>query len=217
MATIKHLALAIVGTLGLATPAVATITITRSTSTDPSAEAIAFIPRQTGPSIQGATVPSRTSFTFTTSTSGEILIGADNVVSAADTFLENLSFGPTDSNIGFIEARLPIGTFPALPLTISAVDQFGRSFSSTFMTTGGANFFAVLASGGEVIRSVSFTAPPQAPGSSLGLGSTSIRGITLLAAPVPEPATWAMLLLGFGAIGYSLRRKTRPTHAALAA
>lgn len=26
-------------------------------------------------------------------------------------------------------------------------------------------------------------------------------------APVPEPATWAMMMLGFGGIGYSLRRK----------
>jgi hypothetical protein len=26
-------------------------------------------------------------------------------------------------------------------------------------------------------------------------------------APVPEPATWAMMLAGFGAVGYSLRRK----------
>ncbi len=28
-----------------------------------------------------------------------------------------------------------------------------------------------------------------------------------LAAPVPEPGTWALMLLGFGAVGYSLRRR----------
>lgn len=25
--------------------------------------------------------------------------------------------------------------------------------------------------------------------------------------PVPEPATWAMMLFGFGAVGYSMRRR----------
>lgn len=28
---------------------------------------------------------------------------------------------------------------------------------------------------------------------------------------VPEPGTWAMMLLGFGAIGLSMRRRTKPT------
>ena len=27
--------------------------------------------------------------------------------------------------------------------------------------------------------------------------------------PVPEPATWAMMLLGFGAVGYAMRRKAK--------
>ena len=33
----------------------------------------------------------------------------------------------------------------------------------------------------------------------------AIGGISVSA--IPEPATWAMLLLGFGAIGWSLRRR----------
>ena len=33
---------------------------------------------------------------------------------------------------------------------------------------------------------------------------------------VPEPATWAMMLLGFGAAGYAMRRKRRPALAQLA-
>ena len=30
------------------------------------------------------------------------------------------------------------------------------------------------------------------------------------AAAVPEPGTWAMMLLGFGAVGFSMRRRRRP-------
>jgi hypothetical protein len=33
---------------------------------------------------------------------------------------------------------------------------------------------------------------------------------------VPEPATWAMMLLGFGAIGYSIRRRRKPVLAQVA-
>lgn len=39
-----------------------------------------------------------------------------------------------------------------------------------------------------------------------GLGAQGITGITVAAA-VPEPGTWAMMLIGFGAIGYSLRKR----------
>jgi hypothetical protein len=45
-----------------------------------------------------------------------------------------------------------------------------------------------------------------------GVGLTGNRGISfrlLTAAPVPEPSTWGMMLLGFGAIGHSMRRRRR--------
>jgi hypothetical protein len=45
-------------------------------------------------------------------------------------------------------------------------------------------------------------------------GNASYRGTLSFAnvAAVPEPGTWAMMLLGFGAIGFSMRRRQR--HAA---
>lgn len=39
--------------------------------------------------------------------------------------------------------------------------------------------------------------------------ATFSDGITLQAGAVPEPATWAMLMLGFGAMGATLRRKQK--------
>lgn len=40
-------------------------------------------------------------------------------------------------------------------------------------------------------------------------GDGSYSGVINLAA-VPEPATWAMMLLGFGAVGFAMRRRRRP-------
>jgi hypothetical protein len=34
--------------------------------------------------------------------------------------------------------------------------------------------------------------------------------------PVPEPATWALMLLGFGGIGLAMRRRRKPALAQLA-
>jgi len=41
------------------------------------------------------------------------------------------------------------------------------------------------------------------------LGTTGSYSGTLNVQAVPEPATWAMMLLGFGAIGLSFRSRRR--------
>jgi hypothetical protein len=41
-------------------------------------------------------------------------------------------------------------------------------------------------------------------------GTGSLGGtITITDHGVPEPATWAMMVLGFGAVGFALRRKRK--------
>jgi hypothetical protein len=40
--------------------------------------------------------------------------------------------------------------------------------------------------------------------------------LTFQVVAVPEPATWTMLVLGFGAVGFVMRRRRRPTMAQLA-
>ena len=48
-------------------------------------------------------------------------------------------------------------------------------------------------------------------------GSAQVSGtFTLLSNSVPEPGTWAMMLLGFGAAGVALRRRREPRLAQLA-
>jgi hypothetical protein len=47
-------------------------------------------------------------------------------------------------------------------------------------------------------------------GTISGPGGGSYAGTINVAAPVPEPATWGMMLLGFGVAGFALRRSRRP-------
>jgi len=44
------------------------------------------------------------------------------------------------------------------------------------------------------------------------IGQFRVGGISTAAEPVPEPGTWALLLVGFGALGFAMRRrKTKPS------
>jgi hypothetical protein len=66
-----------------------------------------------------------------------------------------------------------------------------------------------------------FTPTLSATGATIGAGSYEAQGnlanfrslsgtvTAASAAAVPEPATWAMMLLGFGAIGVGMRSRTR--------
>ena len=41
-------------------------------------------------------------------------------------------------------------------------------------------------------------------------GDGSYSGVINLSSAVPEPATWGMMLLGFGAVGFAMRRRRQP-------
>ncbi len=40
-------------------------------------------------------------------------------------------------------------------------------------------------------------------------GNTIVDNLVAVTAPVPEPATWAMMMIGFGAMGATLRRRNK--------
>lgn len=71
---------------------------------------------------------------------------------------------------------------------------------TTFMTASGNRIVFFNQSSNGIYRVNTFS-----PGSSNFVNATSS-----LVAPVPEPATWAMMLLGFGAIGFAMRRRSAP-------
>jgi hypothetical protein len=59
------------------------------------------------------------------------------------------------------------------------------------------------------------SAPSQLVSYELGDGSSSFRFAFRNAAAVPEPDSWAMMLLGFGAVGFAFRRRRASIHVGL--
>ena len=103
--------------------------------------------------------------------------------------------------------------------------------SATWGTPTGTNPFAqsgnqlrdyqLTATGGDVLSAIRITSCASAISCNVGGGGNGVgiflqkqNSITVTdraGNPVPEPATWAMMLVGFGAAGYSLRRRRRAT------
>lgn len=109
------------------------------------------------------------------------------------------------------------GTFNNLEFNLFGGDATSASFVITdnegqvfnfanLELKNGSNFFGFQGILGETIRTVAFT-------TTGGTGIQDMRQIRLdvtpLAAAVPEPTTWALMLFGFGLTGYSLRARRR--------
>ena len=153
-----------------------------------------------------------------TSPDGELLDGSANgqaTVSASDDLLNSLTFALT-GGATFASATFnlnPIsgnGTGEATSVTISYTDPFGVAGTFT-IDTNGQNFFGIYGTAGEMFTSVTVNFA----------GDTGINDLRQLRlgglqiAAVPEPGTWAMMLLGFGAAGVAMRRRKRSTGRAL--
>ena len=88
------------------------------------------------------------------------------------------------------------------PTGLRAFDRFGVAFT----TAGGTfNIFDGIADGGTTN-----TATPY--GLIVAATGAETFGTGTLTPAVPEPSTWAMLILGFAGIGFvAYRRKSKPT------
>ena len=93
------------------------------------------------------------------------------------------------SNIDFTSVLLNGAAFT---LTPTGTFEFG-TLANAFLTTGANNVLTVQ-------------------GRNNGDGAFSGTLVFAAASAVPEPSTWAMMLIGFGAVGFSVRRKRRPAN-----
>lgn len=131
------------------------------------------------------------------STTDDIALGqgAASIVSPApDDLINNLTFSILNG-LGFGLAEFQIQSDGAGTLTINTAGGLSEVFN--FGSTG-SNRFSIDA-GSAVITSATVTSIA---------GFNTFRQLRLGAiAPVPEPATWAMMLVGFGILGGALRRR----------
>jgi hypothetical protein len=153
----------------------------------------------------GQTQPTLINFTSTQalSVSGS---GQAAVIGPSGTgTLNNLSFTATDG--GFSELLLNVGVpnNSNESVTFAFNDQFGAVTlpQKTFSLGNGNNFFLATASNGEIITAGSLTT--TGPISSVGQVRVDVAGGVTPA--VPEPSTWAMMLLGFCGLGFMAYRR----------
>lgn len=98
-----------------------------------------------------------------------------------------------------------LGGYGSFPNMTTVPFTNGDNFLGLRVTSGGQDYYGFAFTTNSTFNGFAFETSP-------GVGITAT---TKFAAAVPEPATWALLILGFGTIGGAMRR--RQTKVALAA
>jgi hypothetical protein len=105
----------------------------------------------------------------------------------------------------FAEAEFNL--FNALEGTTLVDILINGSVFGQYSVANGENFFGFLAAPGTGFTSIGFD--------TNGTGVVDLRqvriGLANSVPAIPEPGTWAMMLLGFGGIGFAMRRNRRAT------
>jgi hypothetical protein len=90
-------------------------------------------------------------------------------------------------------------------VNVTFLGSFGSEVR-TFKLDNGNSWFSARTDNGDLITSVVF----DTNGSGVGdIRQVRVGGFAGSAPAVPEPATWAMMLGGFGLLGAAMRRKSR--------
>lgn len=99
-----------------------------------------------------------------------------------------------------------------------AWSQVALTVGNTYHLRASADRALVVGYGGAYAGGNAYYDYSSSNFSSLSNFDLNFRTFTLTdaIAAVPEPATWAMMLIGFGMIGFSMRRARRKTNAVLA-
>lgn len=149
-----------------------------------------------------------------TSNGGSTLLetntGAATVFTADGSALSQLTFTLLGgASFTAAEFNLERGSLTDIstPLMITLTALGGGTSTFSVSNPNGSNIFDIIAAPGESYTSASF--------STTNGGFADLKQLRLVLAnstgPVPEPATWAMMLLGFGGIGMAMRRSRRGT------
>jgi hypothetical protein len=174
----------------------------------------------TTPEVSGELSPLSDTVSGTITTDGTIgAIQSSNIVSYNLELTDNLrpafdfDLTPADSGIWFDTGNGLSASATALSFNFSDADAvfiiqgippIGHGFSSGF------NYFCFQATSGPCIQGETIVPDYFAQD---GVSATGLVGTVPLSG-VPEPATWAMMLLGFGSLGAVMRSRRRIVTAA---
>lgn len=189
-------------------PAGAAIIITTDQGSVQTDENVLSNTDMTGTTVFGNTNQTNTSVSFMSLNGEQLSTQQSNgqarfvaVDGSLDTFSIMLTNGGTFETALF---NLFQPTNNTDSVTISVNGGAGQVFD---LDGNGENFFGVVATDGDVINSITIN--------TNGDGIRGLRQVRLGGlgdggmAPIPEPATWAMMIGGFGLIGAASRRRRR--------
>lgn len=215
--------LAIAATLTVATPAGATVELVLASS-DQGILVHGIGPLQEGLLVQGAlgaggpVIVNFTGDTTETAATSDRLRIQNGQGQADVTGAEITLGGPANDLYNMLSGNIFLTGNAAMNYIEFGLTGTGSGGSIDFIITGSdgtTNFFNQLVGSGNT--HFAFTTSGDSTITNVRYVATAPLELTLLkqvridplVSPVPEPATWAMMLIGFGAIGVSLRRRRR--------
>jgi hypothetical protein len=125
-------------------------------------------------------------------------IGYSEAGLTSPTFVESLTL--TNTLDGFYSISLNTSS-ASVDFTSAVLSNGTDNYPLSFLLTSGPNEFWGLDT--TFIAAGQYTLSINGNNNATGV----LAGTVTISDAVPEPATWAMMLLGFGAIGWQLRRR----------
>jgi len=203
-------ALAAAATIALASPAEAAATLQLCTS------GASCVSGTTNVNLDSFNAPGAGTVTGTVGIGGPIVqfqshggstlletnTGAATIFTASGALLNQLTFTLLSGSFTAAEFNLLSGDPTSFDVVLTALG--GGTATIHVDNANGSNIFDIIAGAGESYTSASFSTTSPA-------GFTTFKQLRLVLAPggVPEPSTWAMMLLGFGGIGFAMRRSRK--------
>ena len=135
-------------------------------------------------------------------------IGFTEASLSSPTFIETVAF--TNTLAGLYSITLTTSS-PDVDFTSAFLAGLGGPYNLVEIDDDGTNEFWRLANP-VTLGASTYTLTINGDNSGAG----SLGGSITIRQAVPEPATWAMMLLGFGAVGFAMRRRRAPVLAQVA-
>ena len=193
----------------VAMPANAAVTLfatngANAVSTD---ENVLLTSGQTGTTVFGTTNNTQAQVTFNTLNGETVTTPANGQarIQPSDGSLATLEFFLTNPALAF--KTFEFNLFSSVS-GVQSVTLFtnGALTGQTFTNSlgNGGQFFSGAATLGDSFTKISFQ--------TSGAGSTDLRqlrlgGVGPISSPVPEPAAWMLMILGFAGVGFAMRKK----------